>query len=355
MSARERHVIVIILAFLMMGCIFTYGSGYAERESRPVVKIPSANRDKFSEVFILLDATGTMKDFEVADAKEIVKRRIIDSLGVNDKVSCYSVSGLIDGGESIVFGKAHEEQPPQLDDEDAREILKLYATGDTSARSKGCGEDECKKKIEGLQPMRQATEAVRAQWSKKVDEMPRPRVDGSDYIAALEAIKRQLGNSKGGHSSRPDDVRETWLFIVGDLINESSRERPNYKDNAAFKNVKHVVLIYPFNSGRDLQPVEKFWADYFGDIKTEKYTFAEAQREAHLIKPNPTSNLEVSRPPSYSDLIRPYLVADAVVLGFALLYFLACAVSQKLSSRQYTITANVQANDKQRPDRRPSW
>jgi hypothetical protein len=344
MKPAVLGTIILILALIVIGFISIYGYGVAEEKSRTVVQVPPTNRDTFSDVFVLLDGTGTMSKSAFRDAKAIVKGRIIEPLGVNDIASCYMLAGRFDDDQSIVFGKTHEEQPPALNDLDAREILSLYKAGGDPGQPKPCSENGCKL-IEDLKSKQQKVEAVRTQWFGQVDELTRPEIDGSDYVGALEGIKRQLGGSGTDDSPKQGKVRDTWLFIVGDLIHESKKAHPDYSDNAAFKQVDHIVLIYPFNSDRNWEPVEKFWGNYFGDIKTERRTFAQALRDGYLIKPNPTLDLKLHRPQPFSDNFRPYLVADLIVLLITALYFVASFISQKLSARRPTLqkTRNVQA------------
>ncbi|MFL6213402.1 MAG: hypothetical protein ACJ74J_05845 [Blastocatellia bacterium] len=321
MQDRLRNVIILVTAFLLLACITKYGYEDAQQKSRPYVLVPSTNRSKFCDVIVLLDLTRTMNRWDVNKAKEIVEKQIVKAQGVNDRLACYTLSGRFDDVQSCVFG-AYEEQPPQLQDSDAQKLLSLYRTGGGKVYIEDADQaEETGQIITGLKAKQQKAEAVQGQWLSKINLLQRPAIDGSDYLGALEGIKRRWKNAGPESSPNPSSAREKWLFIVGDLIDESPANRPKELDNTALKSVNHIVLVYPFDSSRDESKIESFWRKYFGDIKFAQYTFAKAISEEFLTAPNPALGLEIGHPPSFWECFRPYVIADAVIIFLLLVYF----------------------------------
>jgi hypothetical protein len=327
MHWRPHHLVIVLLIFFVGLFLALYGVSFAQQNSLISVEVPSGNRDKFSDVIVLLDGTRSMSEGAFADAKEIVKRRIIKAIGTGDVVTCYTI-GQNFSDRNNVFGKTHEEQPPQLAEAAAQKVLGLYEPGDVPGSQKVCGADRCDI-IEELKPNESKVQEVQNRWAGQVDALARPEIDGSDYVGALEGIKRQLANIRPGQTDR-----DVWVFIVGDLINASTHPHPKETDGEAFKNVNHIVLIYPFNSNRDWERTRDFWKRYFGDVKFEEYTFATALREEYVIKPNPTFGLKKHPSGDFWQSLRPFLYADAALLFILILLIAVSFMLQRRSARR---------------------
>ena len=284
MEWNEQRVLICFATLILIVMVTMFGVGYAEERSQNSVKVDPTNRNKFSDVFVLLDGTHSMKEPAFSRAKEIVKDHIIPSIGINDRITCYALSGHFDDDVSNVFGKTYLEQPPQLKEFKAQEIVNLYKP-ERDLLKPTVVNDRAVHNFDELTPMQQEVKDKQKQWQDKVDSLQRPAIPGSDYGGALEGIRRQLSDKNRGQ-------RETWLFIVGDLKNETTKSHTVYKD-PVFENVR-IVLVYPFDSDGDWDSIKKFWKSYFVNIeKFEERPFGVALREKFLIAPNPTVGLEI--------------------------------------------------------------
>ena len=312
MEWNEQRVLICFATLILIGMVTMFGLGYAEERSRHSVKVDPTNRHKFSDVFVLLDGTRSMEDTAFSDAKEIVKDHIIPSVGINDRITCYALSGRFNHNVSSVFGKTHQEQPPQLNEFEAEEIVELYQPG-RDLRQPTVRDDDTVSFFEKLTSKQQEVKAKHQQWQSKVDLLQRPTIPGSDYGGALEGIRRQL-------SDKNNRQRETWLFIVGDLKNEETKSHPVYEGDPVFENVR-IVLVYPFDSVDDWNSIKKFWKSYFGEIEFEERPFGVALREKSLIAPNATVGLEIQRGEKFWTVMRPFIIADGVILLVSVVLF----------------------------------
>jgi hypothetical protein len=321
MKMNENRFIICVAGLIAIVMVTIIGFGYAEERARNFVKVDPTNRHKFSDVFVLLDGTGSMKEPAFRNAKEIVKDHIIPSIGINDRITCYALGHHFNDDSSNVFGKTHHEQPPELTEFEAQEVVKLYQP-ERDLRKPAVSSDDAVTIFEKLPSKQQEVEDKHKQWKSKVDLLQRPAIPGSDYRGALEGIRRQLSEKSTG--------RDTWLFIVGDLKNESTNSRPVYEGDAAFKNV-NTVLVYPFDSDSDWDSIKKFWKSYFGEKEFTEKPSSVALRENLLIDPNPTTGLETHRGDRSWTAMRPFLIADGLMLVlFVVLFVMAGTRSSKV-------------------------
>jgi hypothetical protein len=250
------------------------------------------------------------------NAKEIVNERILSSLGVNDTASCFALDGAPQDSRSTVFGSAN--RPPKLDGPDPQKMLKLVK-GKGDLREPQVSDEDSFKVLQEVQTKQPGADAQRGEWQNKVTSLSRPAIDGSNYVAALEGIVRQMDHHKR------DASRDVWLFIVGDLKNEPRPDHIIHADPDAFDDFKEIWLVYPYNSNDPSWPAtERFWEDYLAGIRHEKLTFASALGQEFLLKPNPASGLETIPGENFWRVFMPYLIAASVVcvLGVVGVYLL---------------------------------
>jgi hypothetical protein len=285
MHKSVKRAILLLIVVIAVGTTLLYGYTEAERRSHCSLTVSTNNRTTFSDVYVLIDHTESMSDADVLSAKEIVNDRILSKLGVNDTVSCYELGGKFEDSTSTVFG-APNEQPPSLAGDTPQKILDLVKAKGSPRQPAAC-DNATTHLIEQVKVEEADANSKRESWQNKVKSLQRPAIDGSDYVAALDGIVRLMAN----YEKQPG--RDTWLVIVGDLKNESPTKRSVHGDDAAFKNFNHILLVYPFNANdAKWAATEKFWEDYFGDIRYERHSFAEALRSNFLIAPNPASGFE---------------------------------------------------------------
>jgi hypothetical protein len=307
-----KLALLVLIAVILVGMTLIVGFTRVEKRSRNEFSVDTKTRSKFSDVYVLIDATESMSDADVLSAKEIVSKRILSSLGMNDTAYCFALGGSFHDSESTVFGISND-QPPNLADNDAQKILDLVkAEGDL--RQRQVYDEDTFKLIEQVKALQPEANAKRDDWQKKVEALERPTTDGSDYVAALEGINRSMTYKK-------QPGRDNWLIVVGDLKNESRTHPPAQADGTAFKNFNHILLVYPFNSNDPKWPAtEKFWGTYFGDIKHEKHTFVKARNE-FLIGPNPTSGFETKRGEDSILVFLPFGIGALIICLTAVFLF----------------------------------
>lgn len=315
MHPKVKLALLLVLLLLAVGMILLFGYSQAKNRSQPKFKLVTENRTKFSDVFVLIDTTKSMNDSDIENAKKIVNERILSSLGVNDKASCFMLDGAFQDSKSTVFGVANQ-QPPKLDGGDPEKILELVK-GKGDLREPQICNDDAFNLLQNVKAKQPGANAQQQQWQSKITNLSRPAIDGSNYVAALGGIGRQMDHHK------KDPSRDVWLFIVGDLKNEP-RSAPSIPADSAFNDFNHIWLIYPYNSNDPSWPAtEKFWDDYLAKIKhVEKRTFANALNQEFLIKPNPTFGLETIPGEDFWRVYRPYLIAAGIVMGLVGIYLL---------------------------------
>lgn len=313
MEWTVRRVLISVGALIAIGMVSMFGCGYTEEHSRSSVQAPAENRRKFSDVFVLLDRSPSMRDWALTDAKQIVRDQIIPSIGVNDRIVGYTLGAQYNDNENVLFGKTNHDQPGKLADAEARQALSLYTQEAQPARPREFSDEELSFFAE-LRSTRQGVEAKQKEWQAQLDSLKPAGIPGSNYHGALDGIKQQL--------KKNTQQRDTWLFIVGDLINASTTLHPDPEDVKAFKDVK-IVLVYPFESQRDWEAIKQFWKGYFGD-NFEERTFGTALREQFLLPPNPTFGVEIKTGEKALTLMRPFLIADVVIILICMgLFFFA--------------------------------
>jgi len=325
MDTKGKIALLLLVLVLVVGMTVLLGYSQAKTRSQPKFKILTENRARFSDVFVLIDGTTSMSESDFKNAKDIVNERILSSLGVNDTASGFALDGAFQDSKSTVFG-VYGQQPPKLEGEDPKKILELVKRKGDLREPQTCSEDVFNL-LQNVKTKQPGANAKREEWQTRITNLPRPAIDGSDYVKALNGIVKQMNHNKS------DSSRDAWLFVVGDLKNEPRPAHPITADPAL--NDFHVWLIYPYNSNDpSWSATEQFWKDYLAEIKhVEKRTFANALRGEFLIKPNPTSGVETIPGEDFWRVFRVYLIVAGIVcmMGLVGIYLLIRRSSSEIT------------------------
>lgn len=332
MNFSAKLIILLMILIPLLVGVNLFGYQKADEQTRPRLTIHNDVRDKFAHVIVCLDPTRSISDAKFRDAKEIVKRRIIDMAGIGDRVVCYRIGPRF-GTESYVFGKLFEDQPSQLLQEQAQTLLDIIRKS-RAGNLKPDDTGAIRSSLDLIAKFQPGVEGIHKVWKEQVDELQRPTALGSDYLGALAGIKAEYEDNPTNRTE------EKWLFIVGDLINDTSRVanvqrlvdpraenrqqrrnntgrvatvQPVVADKQAFADV-HIVLIYPFDSAVDETKIKTFWKNYFGENTFKFFSFAAVLREEFVLKPNPTTGLVNAQVGTFGESFRKYLFIDLGIL-----------------------------------------
>jgi hypothetical protein len=280
---RTTHAIVRALLSVMALAVAAVVL-YAYHLSDPRIVLPSAARERFANVVVLLDGTRSMSDINFNAAKHLVAETVIRSHGIGDRLVVYGL-GPDFSLHNVISGGTYAEQPPQLDAA-ARTGALVVVRQARSGHVPGRVRAKLRGLIQQVQEKSPDVEHVRATWTSQVQAMKRPVGTGSNLTCAVESIGRYFQASHQADEER-------WLFIVSDLIQDarSSRTCRLPDDSDLFAGVR-IVLVYPHDSAHNWEQILHSWRQHFGDRVTDVRPFSAALNQEYLLPPNPLAGLE---------------------------------------------------------------
>ena len=274
---RMRLSVVAPIAVAVVFVVAVILGLYAYFRSHPEVEIPAENRHAFARVAILMDGTCSVGEDNFATIQEIVQRKIIPSLGVNDLAVAYDVHPTFTLRQNAVFGLRADAMPQDPESRRAA-ILEILERN----RASKVPDEDLYDLIRALSPRWRRVDEVRAAWARQVQARPLASCLGSDLCSPLRDLGKFL--------RRGDPDAERWLFVLSDLNNETQARvcRPD----EPFPDAR-VVLVYPFDSeSPEWEKIESFWKGFFGDRELERLPFSSALVDDPLLPANPTAGLE---------------------------------------------------------------
>lgn len=266
-------------------CVITVFAAvlYAYHLSNPRIDIPTINRERFADVVVLLDGTGSVTDQSFASGKEVVVKGIIPSFGIGDRLATYSI-GPEFGLENVISGGTFHEQPPQLNPQrraEALDILRQSRSGNSPGR--------VRTKLYELADQAKQSEAsldkVRSHWAAQITAMRRPTKPGTNISCALDAIDAYFQSN-----SSPDEER--WLFVVSDLIEEHVSTALCSSNQESLFPKTRIVFLYPHDSRHDWRKIIESWRHVLGDRQIDVYPLSAALNKPFVLPPNPLSGLQ---------------------------------------------------------------
>jgi hypothetical protein len=222
------------------------------------------------DIYIILDATASMSESDINEAKEIIKSRIFPDLGPGDRVFCYGIGAGFDERRDRIFGqKALPGAPVNL--LDAKRANRVPA--------------------DAVSKVWQEAPSVLQDWSQRLDSLRTGEeyLKLSGYFDAFNYISERIKGPKD------PQLQERRLIVFGDLYQDPVPDpfqppAPGPEEINAFSGLK-VRLIYPYKAGQRLpiQPaaLQQFWQQYFSQRGNDKALITTFDDPAPLLDPSP--------------------------------------------------------------------
>ena len=301
----QRSDFIAVLAVILVAGI---DGMYGYYRAHPTIDVLAENRTHFVNAIAAVDGTRSMSDANFAAAKEIVARRIVPSIGIGDRLTCFSI-GPHYGISNMVFGATFEEQPPQLSSQTARRITDALSRVRSNPKDASASQ-EFREVYPLVQPLFQQVPAAQSNWDDKLANMKRPPKDGTAIRALIQGIQAGFGTDSAGPAER-------WVFVITDLLEQppaGAHPAAHSADADALRDVK-VVLIYPYESQHDYDRITNAWRAYFGDVDVKIYPFSKVRTQAYVLPPNPLSGFAHYQIHTAWDYIRPLMGPELVAFG----------------------------------------
>ncbi len=304
MRIRLWHAYLLILIMALAA-----GDGvYAYYQTHQPLVISAENRKNFVHAIAAVDGTRSMHSDAFATAKEIVWRRIIPSVGPGDRLLCLAIGPRYDLS-SVVFGGSFEDQTPQLAEDRRGKALDVLSHAREKPDDPLTGE-QLRDLARELVPVWPRVENVRKSWTGRLQQLQRPKYDGTSIRALLDGIQAEFEMP-----AQPQEER--WVFLMTDLLDEPPagvHSRPEAVNKATFSEM-HVVLVYPHDSSRDWDSIKDYWRNrYFQGCEISILPFSKALDDAFLLPPGPFAGLQAADLRTAWDFLQPLLMPEILMV-----------------------------------------
>jgi len=306
MGLTWRQVVVLVgWAVILIGFIVWTAVNLlkADLNAHPNVTFTAPERDKYSDVYVVIDRTGSILEADFNLQKEVIAERIVPSLGLGDSWTVYRIDAIFTNENVICDSNRSESKSLDMPrgladpkmipvggpihgatDREIQLINSLYLLWDNLDHAR----DSCKAVVTNLQ-------------------RPPKAPARTEICSVLDHLQRMIQGREN------PDAREAWLFIFSDFgQNANGRYSCGGYD---FRGV-HVLLMYPENPESKANLLQA--KGYFHNAKVQDLPLLAATRTSQL-RPGPFSGVPRMKKliPSQKESLLPLLHIELWVFCIA--------------------------------------